>query len=151
MAHVKLILIDDVESLGMAGDEVSVSPGYARNYLIPRKKAVQVSAAAARIFEARKAKVEEKRRQVVAEAQSLSERIAAAEIIIAMETTADENSLFGSVTARHISDVLKEKGLDVHHSRIQMLDPIKHIGTFQVPVRLAQGVAANLTVQVVKA
>lgn len=151
MAHVKLILLDDVEALGMAGDEVSVSPGYARNYLLPRKKAAPVSAAAARMFQARKEKVEEKRRQMVAEAQSLSERIAATEIIISMETTADEHSLFGSVTARSISDVLREKGLEISHNRVHLLDPIKHIGSFQVPVKLAQGVITNITVQVTKA
>lgn len=151
MANVKLILLDDVESLGMAGDEVAVSPGYARNYLLPLKKAVPVSAAAARIFKSRKEKVEAKRQQAIAEAQSLSERIAGTEVIIAMETTADEVSLFGSVTARSIAEVLHEKGLQIPHSRVLLLEPIKKIGNFEVPVKLGLNITAAITVQIVKA
>lgn len=151
MANVKLILLDDVESLGMAGDEVTVSPGYARNYLIPKQKAVPVSAAAARMFEARKAKIEEKRRQAIAESQSLAERIAGTEVVIAMETIADDNTLYGSVTARSVADVLHAKGLEISHNRILLDDPIKHVGEYAVQVKLSQNIVATVTVQVVKA
>ncbi len=150
MANVKLILIEDVESLGLAGTEVSVAPGFARNYLLPQGKAVPVTKAALRIFEARKEKIEAKRQQAISEAQSMAERIAAAEIIISMEATADD-SLFGSVTSRVISDALAAKEITLHPSRINLLDPLKKLGTFEVPVSLNNGVETVVKVQITKA
>lgn len=150
MAHVKLILIEDVESLGLAGDEVQVSPGYARNYLLPKKKAVPVTKAAARIFEARKEKIEAKRQQALAEAQAIADRIAATEISIAMEATSDD-SLFGSVSARVISDALAAKDIALHTSRIMLLEPLKKLGKFEVPVRLSNGIETIVKVEITKA
>ena len=122
----------------------------ARTYLLPQNKAVPVTKAAARIFEARKEKIEAMRKQAIAEAQSLAERVAAAEIMIAMEATADD-SLFGSVNARVISDLLAAQEITVHPSRIVMLEPLKKLGTFEVPVHFSNGIETVVKVQITRA
>lgn len=147
MANVKLILLEDVESLGLAGTKVTVSPGYARNYLLPRGKAMPVTAAAERMIEARKEKIEAKRREVIAQAQALADQIANTEVSIIMEASADDH-LFGSVTARMIADLLAEKGTKVSHTRIQLLEPIKKLGTFPVIVKLDGNLTATITVEI---
>ena len=94
MAQVKLILLDDVENLGLAGDEVSVSPGYARNYLLPRGLASKATPGIMRIVESRKAQIAARRAQELADAQALAAKLSEVEISIAMQATEDDQ-LFG--------------------------------------------------------
>ena len=148
MAHVNLILLDDVEHLGLAGDEVHVAPGYARNYLIPRGLAAKATPGTLRLIESRKVQIAARRAQELADAKALAEKLAGIELSIPMQATEDEQ-LFGSVTARMVAEQLAGQGIQVDHNRIKM-DPIKTLGTFEVEVKLHQDVAAGLKVWVVR-
>ena len=148
MAHVKLILLDDVENLGLAGEEVQVAPGYARNYLLPRGLAAKATAGTLRLVESRKTLIAARRNQELADAKALAAKLACIELSIPMQATEDEQ-LFGSVTARMIAETLAAQGVTVDHSRIK-LDPIKTLGTFEVEAKLHSDVVATLKVWVVR-
>ena len=94
MANVSLILLDDVEKLGLAGDEVHVAPGYARNYLIPQGLAAKATPGTLRLIESRKALIAARREKELAEAKALAEKLAGIEISIPMQAT-DDDQLFG--------------------------------------------------------
>ncbi len=149
MAQVKLILLDDIEKLGLAGDEVHVAPGYARNYLLPRGLAAKATPGTLRLVESRKAMIAQRRAQELADAQALAEKLAGLEISIAMQATEDDQ-LFGSVTARMIADELKAQGFDIDHSRIKVDPPIKSLGGFEVEVKLHSEVEGKVKVWVVR-
>ena len=135
MAQVKLILLDDVENLGLAGDEVTVSPGYARNYLLPRGLASKATPGIMRIVESRKAQIAARRAQELSDAQALAAKLAEVEISIAMQATEDDQ-LFGSVTARMIADELAAQGYKIEHTRIKLDPPIKTLGGVDVAIKL---------------
>ncbi|MDD3119684.1 MAG: 50S ribosomal protein L9 [Victivallales bacterium] len=150
MASLKLILLQDVENLGLAGDEVSVAPGYARNFLLPRGLAAKASPGTLRRLAANKEKIEELRRQEQIKAQNLADAIAQAEITIPMQA-AEDDQLFGSVTARMIADKLVEMGIPVEHNQVVLEDHIKTLGAFEVKVRLHAAIAATAKVWIVRA
>ena len=146
--QVTLILLDDVAKLGLAGDEVVVKAGYARNYLIPRGLAAKATPGILRLVESRKALIAERRAKDLADAKALAEKIAQVEISISMQATADDQ-LFGSVTARMIADELAKQGYGVDHTQVKV-DPIKTLGSFDVEVRLHAEVTATVKVWVVR-
>ena len=127
MANVSLILLDDVEKLGLAGDEVHVAPGYARNYLIPQGLAAKATPGTLRLIESRKALIAARREKELAEAKALAEKLAGIEISIPMQAT-DDDQLFGSVTARMIAEQLAAQGCAVEHTRIKVDPPIPRSG-----------------------
>ena len=149
MAQVSLILLDDVEKLGLAGDEVHVAPGYARNYLIPQGLAAKATPGTLRLIESRKAMIAERRAQALADAKAAAEKLAAVEISIAMQAT-DDDQLFGSVTARMVADELNKLGFAVEHSRITIEPAIKTLGGYDIAVKLHAEVSANVKVWVVR-
>ena len=149
MAQISLILLDDVEKLGLAGDEVHVAPGYARNYLIPRGLAAKATPGTLRLIESRKAMIAERRAKELADAKALAEKLAAIEISIAMQATEDDQ-LFGSVTARMIADELAGQGYAVDHSRVKVEPAIKTLGGFDVEVKLHAEVTGKVKVWVVR-
>ena len=148
MAQVNLILLDDVEKLGLAGDEVHVAPGYARNYLLPRGLAAKATPGTLRLIESRKAMIAARRAKELEDAKALAAKLAGVELSIAMQATEDEQ-LFGSVTARMIAEQLAAQGYTIEHSRIK-LDPIKSLGSFEVEIRLHADVTAKIKVWVVR-
>ena len=149
MAQVRLILLDDVENLGLAGDEVLVAPGYARNFLLPRKLAAKATAGALRLVESRKAAIAARRAKELADAQALAAKLAEVEISIAMQATEDDQ-LFGSVTARMVADELAAQGFKIEHSRITIEPAIKALGGYDVEVKLHAEVSATVKVWVVR-
>lgn len=149
MAQISLILLDDVEKLGLAGDEVHVAPGYARNYLIPRGLAAKATPGTLRLIESRKAMIAERRAKELADAKVLAEKLSTVELSIAMQATEDDQ-LFGSVTARMISDELAAQGYAVDHTRVKVEPAIKTLGGFDVEVKLHAEVAASVKVWVVR-
>ena len=149
MANVSLILLDDVEKLGLAGDEVHVAPGYARNYLIPQGLAAKATPGTLRLIESRKALIAARREKELAEAKALAEKLAAIEISIPMQAT-DDDQLFGSVTARMIAEQLAAQGCAVEHTRIKVDPPIRTLGSFEVEAKLHADVIAKLKVWVVR-
>jgi large subunit ribosomal protein L9 len=143
----KVILSQDVEHVGHTGQTVKVADGFARNYLLPRKMAVHCdSGSAKQIDHERKviARREEKRRAVLTE---VAKGIEALTVDFQVRAGA-EDKIFGSVTTVHIADRLAEMGHPIDRKSIHLEEPIKSIGIFLVPVRLASGIEANLKVWV---
>ena len=149
MANVTLILLDDVENLGLAGDEVKVAPGYARNYLIPQKLAAQATPGTLRLIESRKAQIAARRAAELENAKALAAKLAEIEISIAMQATEDDQ-LFGSVTPRMVADELAAQGFDVAHNRITLDPPIKMLGSFVADIKLHSEVTAQVKIWVVR-
>ena len=149
MANVNLILLQDVENLGLAGEEIHVAPGYARNYLIPRKLAAKATPATLRRIEANRAQIEAKRAEELAAAQALGEQLKAIELSIPMQATADEQ-LFGAVTARVIAEGLEKAGFAIAHTRVRLETPIKLLGSYEVDVKLHADVTVPVKVYVVR-
>jgi large subunit ribosomal protein L9 len=147
VAQVKLILKEDVPSLGQAGDLVAVKPGYARNYLLPTGKAMPAT-------EGRLRELEHHRRGI---AQRVARERKALEAVrerldgLVLEITAnagEEGRLFGSVTSAQLAECLAEKGFEVDRRKIALEAPIRQLGEHEVPVRLHRDVVANLKVRV---
>ena len=149
MAQVSLILLDDVEKLGLAGEEVHVAPGYARNYLLPRGLAAKATPGTLRLIESRKALIAERRAQALADAEAAAEKLASVEISIAMQAT-DDDQLFGPVTARMVADELAKLGFNVEHSRITIEPAIKALGGYDIDVKLHAEVSTTVKVWVVR-
>ena len=150
MAHVKLILLQDVESLGLAGEEVSVAPGYARNYLIPRKLAAKATPGVLRVIAANREKIEAQRKEELAASQALAAKLMDLSLEIAMQAS-DDNQLFGSVSARNVAEALAKAGVEVDHQRVMLEAPIKMLGEYEVTVKLHHDVSAVVKVNVVRA
>ncbi len=146
---ISLILLEDVENLGLAGEEVSVAPGYARNYLIPRGMAAKANAATLRLIEARREKIEARRAAELAAAKELAAKLAELEISIAAQAAADDQ-LFGSVTARTICEKLAENGFNIDHNHVKLEAPIKLLGAYNVDVKVHAQVIVPVKVWVVR-
>ena len=149
MANVSLILLDDVEHLGLAGEEVRVAAGYARNYLIPNNLAAKATPGTLRLIESRKAAIAARRAADLANAKALAEKLATVEISIAMQATEDDQ-LFGSVTPRMVAEELNAQGFAIEHSRILIDPPIKMLGSFEAQVKLHSEVSAAVKIWVVR-
>lgn len=146
----RVILNQEVPNLGDAGDIVNVSPGYGRNYLIPRGLAMVASEGSVKQAEHAKGVAESIRRKKLNEASALGEKLANAAVSIRRETGDDER-LFGSVTNRDIAEALAEQGIEIDRRAIQIDEPIKSIGLFNVSVRLHREVTAEVRVYVIRA
>lgn len=150
MAHLKVILTEDVDSLGDAGDLVSVRAGFARNYLVPQGKAVLATAGRVKEIEHHKRLVAEKLERERKEFERARDRIQSLSLEVAMQA-GEEGKLFGSVTAIQIADLAAQQGVEIDRRRIQLDEPIKEVGEHVVPVRLHREVTAQLKLKVVAA
>lgn len=149
MPDVELILQHDVEALGKMGDIVKVKPGYARNYLMPRKIAVVADPETRKRvtkLRAKRAAVEAKR---VEEANALAAQIAALEVKIEAATN-ETGQLYGSIGAREIATALEKLGVKVSERDVRLPHPLKELGVFPVKVHLRGDVSAELKVWVVE-
>jgi large subunit ribosomal protein L9 len=149
MLEMEVILREDVPHLGHIGDIVKVRPGYARNYLLPRGLATVADKRNLRVLEHEKRIVEEKRKRALSAAEQLARKIAATSVTITARA-GDEGKLFGSVTNIDIERALGEAGLTIERRRIRLDEPIKTLGEHKVPIALAAGVQAEITVAVVR-
>ncbi|MDD4060328.1 MAG: 50S ribosomal protein L9 [Kiritimatiellae bacterium] len=145
----ELFLLKDVANLGQEGDIVKVSPGYARNYLIPQGIAEPVTEAARRRLAKIQAEREKIRRETLAEAKKLGAKLKDASVTIRAKTSEAE-SLYGSVNAAQILAALKEQGFaSLEESMLQLEAPIKALGTYDVPVKVHPDVTETVKVWVV--
>ena len=133
---VKLILLEDVTNLGHLGDEVEVAPGYARNFLLPGKKAEPVSTAALRRIEKKKLQLQKEHEERLNVAKAMAEKLASSAIVI--EVAAGENDkLYGSVNAAQIAEALQSQcGIELERTVIDLEEPIHELGSFEVKARL---------------
>jgi len=144
----QLILTQDVENLGKAGELVTVRPGYGRNYLVPRGFAVSATVRNKNRLDHDRAVIERKVAKERATATEIATRINGMTLQFERMVGEDEK-LFGSVTNRDIAEQLKKAGVDIDHRTIHLDQPIKALGKYEAPVRLAAGVIATLRFWVV--
>lgn len=145
----EVILREDVEHLGKAGEIVAVREGYARNFLLPRGLAYQATAGNKRRVEAERHQREQRLANQRTEAERVAEQLATVSLTFTVKT-AEGEKLFGSITAADIAEKLKAQGHAVDKRRVELHEPIKMIGIYKVPVRLEAGVVADVRVWVVK-
>ncbi len=143
----EVILREHVDNLGRRGDLVKVADGYARNYLLPRKMALLATEGNKKVIEREKVKFDVKEAEEQKAAQAIADRLAAVEVEISRKT-GETDALFGSVTNADIAEVLAAKGFDIDRRTIQLHDPIKRLGEFDVPVKLHRDVTITLKVKV---
>jgi large subunit ribosomal protein L9 len=146
--NMQVILQQDVDKIGKSGELVRVRPGFARNYLLPRQLAVPATTAALRRIEHEKAVALAKADKAKKEANDVRDKLGALSITIAQKA-GEDGRLFGSVTAKDIEAAVKALGLAVDRKRIQLAEPIKQLGTYEVTVKLVSEVTATLKVEVV--
>jgi large subunit ribosomal protein L9 len=148
-ATIQVILQEDVPNVGASGELVKVRPGFARNFLLPRKLAAPATTAQINRLNHEKAVAVAKADKAKKEARDLADKLGALEIKIAHKVGEDDR-LFGSVTSKEIHAAVEAKGFKLDRKKIVLHDPIRQLGSFEVPVRLLSDVAATLKVEVVK-
>lgn len=145
----KLLLKKDIPRLGIVGDVVNVSAGFARNYLLPQDLATQPTAANMKALAEARRQAEERRRRLFEQLQATATAIADVEITI--EAAANEEGvLYGSVGPREVAAALRDLGHDVNASHVHLRDPIKHLDNVVVPVVLAEKIETQVKVWVVR-
>lgn len=145
----QVVLQHDVENVGKSGDLVKVRPGFARNFLIPRSLAVPATTAAVNRINHEKAVALAKADKAKKEAQALATQIGALKLTLARPVGEDDR-LFGSVTAKEIEAEAKKHGVALDRKKMQLAEPLKALGSFEIPVKLMTDVVATLKVEVVK-
>lgn len=145
--NVQVILSEDVPNLGRPGDVVKVRAGYARNYLLPRRLAVEANSKNLRAFEHHKGLAMLRRESNKGLALKLKQQLEASTLTIGANA-GEEGKLFGSVTNIDIERALRERGFDIERRKIMLAEPIKQLGEFTVPVRLDPEVEAGVKLTV---
>lgn len=145
----EIILLQDIRGLGQRGARVKVSPGYARNYLIPNKVAIPAAGAGANIYTEAERQRASRDAKSQREAGSLAAQLEKLNITIAMES-GEEDKLFGSVTSADIAEQIAAHGHTIDKRRILLDEPLKQLGVYSVPVKLHTDVEAKVKVWVVK-
>jgi len=144
----KIILKDDVQFLGNMGDMVSVSDGYARNYLIPKGLAIEASTKNVKALEHERVQIARKVARVQNDAESFAAKLKKTSVTISRKV-GEQEKLYGSVTAKDIEEALAEQGVSVDRKKIVLEEPIKDIGTSTVKVKLPAGIVGEVAVNVV--
>ncbi len=145
----KVILREDIDTLGKCGDVVEVKDGYGRNYLLPRNLAIAANRGNLRAINELKQQQDLRLAKVRRAAESIKTRIekasCTAEVLVG-----EEEKVFGSVTTQNIADLLGTQGIEVDRKKIMLDEPLKQLGVYTVPIKIAADVVANLKVWVVK-
>ncbi len=145
----KVILLEDIEGRGKAGDIIEVKNGYARNYLIPRKLAIPATGKNLAQLEHQRRLIQAKEAKRKKTAQALKEQIEKLSITIPCKV-GESDKLFGSVTAKDIAQALKKEGIEVDKRWIKLDEPLKSLGVYNVPIHLDQNIEATLKVWLVR-
>ncbi|MBO9489635.1 50S ribosomal protein L9 [Endozoicomonas sp. G2_1] len=146
----EVILLDKIAKLGGLGDKVTVKSGYARNYLLPKGKAVFASKANVEHFEARRADLEKKLADELAAAQARAAKVAELGEVTIASKAGDEGKLFGSIGTRDIADAITAAGVEVAKSEVRMpLGTIRETGEFDIAIHLHTDVDTNVKVVVI--
>jgi large subunit ribosomal protein L9 len=146
----KVILKTDVEGVGYAGDIVEVSPGYARNYLIPKGLALAATSRNIKGLEKQKAEIMKRVDKEKKRIEALARRLAETKVVVAKQV-GEEGKLFGSVTTRDIAEALAKEGIEIDRKKIVLDEAIKSLGTYQVKVKLPHGIESQIQVEVTEA
>ncbi|MBD3679442.1 MAG: 50S ribosomal protein L9 [Rhodobacteraceae bacterium] len=144
-----VILLERVAKLGQMGEVVSVKEGYARNYLLPQKKALRASEANLKAFEDQKAQLEANNLETKKEAETLAAKLDGQKFIV-IRSASDSGSLYGSVTTRDAADAATEAGFTVDRKQISLMTPIKELGLHDLVVTLHPEVEVTITLNVAR-
>jgi large subunit ribosomal protein L9 len=145
----QVILLERVESLGAIGDEVKVRDGFARNFLLPQKKALRATDANRKVFEGRRAELEAKNAETKAAAEKAAKKVDG-ESYILIRQAGEAGQLYGSVSSRDIADEIVKTGAKIDRNAVVLDKPIKTVGVHDVRVRLHAEVYANVKVNVAR-
>ena len=143
----EIILLESFDKLGKIGDVVKVKDGFARNYLLPQKKALRANKSNKEYYEKIKKDLEENNKKLVADANLLSEKLKKVDMIF-LRQASETGQLYGSVSPKDISNFLHEKDINVSPSNINLTSPIKNIGIFEIIIKLHADVIVNVTINV---
>ena len=144
-----IILLQRIEKLGSIGDVVTVKDGYARNFLLPKKKALRANEANKKVFEANRDRLEKENAERRTEAEKSGEKVAGEEIIL-IRAASNTGQLYGSVNVRDIAAALGEKGHEIDKKQVIMGDPIKSIGMHEVRIDLHPEVSVTIKANVAR-
>ena len=145
----KVILQENVDNLGYVGDILDVANGYARNYLLPRKMALEANTRNVKALEHAKRMTAHKAKQVEQGLQGQAEKLSGVSLTFEVQTGKDDK-LFGSITSKDIEEGLLAQGFEVDRRKIQLAHPLKELGTSTVSVKLFRDITAQITVTLVK-
>ena len=144
-----IILLQRIEKLGSIGDVVTVKDGYARNFLLPQKKALRANEANKKVFEANRDRLEKENAERRTEAEKACEKVDGVEIVL-IRAASNTGQLYGSVNVRDIAAALADKGHDIDKKQVIMGDPIKAIGMHEVRIDLHPEVSVNIKANVAR-
>jgi large subunit ribosomal protein L9 len=146
----EVILLEQIDRLGKLGDTVKVKPGFARNYLIPQKKALRATEQNVAVFAERRAQIEKENQAKAKEAEGLAKKVEKKIVVLLMQA-GEDGRLFGSVNARAIAKALSDKiNDDVDHRTVSLQEPIKYLGVHPVQLKLGGGVKTSAFVNVAR-
>ena len=145
----KVILQENIASLGDVGDVLNVADGYARNFLLPRKKALAANPRNIKALEHVKRMTAHKAKKLEQDIRTVADTLSNVSLAFPVQTGKDDK-LFGAITARDIEARLVADGFDVNRRNIHLAQPLKELGTFPISIKLHQGVTANISVSLVK-
>lgn len=143
----KVILKENIDTLGHIGDIVKVAPGYARNYLLPKGFAIEATEKNAKALEHVKRQMAYRKNKALESAKAVAAKLGELSIVLAHKA-GEEGKLFGSVTNMEIAAYLKDKGFEIDRKTIVLAEPIKHTGEYDVPVKIHPEVSARIKVTV---
>jgi large subunit ribosomal protein L9 len=145
----KVILKDDLEELGTAGDVVEVADGYGRNYLLPRKLAVAATKGNLRSIDEIKKQKQFRDNKRKRDAEKIKDKLEKLSLTAEVQT-GEEDRVFGSVTASTVASLLEDQGFEIDRRKIELVEPIKALGVYTIDVKLASDVIAGIKLWVVK-
>ena len=147
----QIVLLEDVKSLGKKGEIVKVNEGYGRNFILPKKLGVEAASKNLNDLKLKKANEEKVAAKLLEEARELGAKLEKASVTLSIKA-GENGKAFGSVSSKEISKAVQEQlGLDIDKKKLVLADPIKTLGTHEVPVKLHRDVTAKLSVKVVEA
>jgi len=147
---VRVILIKDHEKLGKTGDTVEVKSGYARNYLVPQGIALIANSAGLKKLQEQLRLKELRQNKTLQKAREMADKLNSLSLTIPVQV-GEEDRVFGAVTSQMIADQLQEKGYEIDKRNIQLEEPIKALGIFDIPIKIFQDVTAKVKLWVIKA
>jgi len=145
----KVILQENVEGLGYLGDVLTVAKGYARNYLLPRKKAVVAEERQVKLLQHVKRQIDQKAKKELESLGECGKNLSKISLTFEVQTGKDDK-LFGSVTSKDVAERLAAQGVEVDRRKIHLLQPLKELGTFSVAIKLHRDVVPKISVTLVK-
>ncbi|MFV0625880.1 MAG: 50S ribosomal protein L9 [Alphaproteobacteria bacterium] len=145
----EIILLEHVDNLGKMGDKVVVKDGFARNFLLPYKKALRATAANVAFYEKKKAELEVHNAKLLEDAQAKFEALKGFSAIL-IRQAAETGQLYGSVTMRDVAALIKEAGFEIERSQVQLNKPIKDLGIYEIDVRLHPEVSQTVYINIAR-